>query len=181
MHEGTMSTIPHLKPSMRQPSWSLLAYSSQLVCSSKNPSLKPTNKLKSGKFRLKQNEDDEVIYLRTRETWSSCRVSSEGKGPLQNMWRVSKVTSLFQDLSSKGISKTLSKMAFCTGRMIGQIVAEMNKKLHQLSRRHKPTTKTIPTTHLTYSKTPKIGHKKTLCYPTHQDGIPKWPFTQRRT
>ena len=58
----------HFRPSMRQPSQSPPAYSSQLACSSKNPSLKSTNKLKSKKFRLKQNDDDELIYLQTCET-----------------------------------------------------------------------------------------------------------------
>ena len=181
MHEGTTLTIPHLKPSMRKPFWSPPAYSFQLACSLKNPSLKLTNKLKSGKFILKKNEGDEVIYLRPRETWSSHWASSKRTGPPQNAWRVSKMTSLFQDLSSNGISKTLTKNASFTRRIVGHTVAETNKKLHQLSRKHKPTTKIILATHLTYSKPPKNSQKKTLCYPTHRDSIPNWPPTQRKT
>lgn len=59
---------------------------------------------------------------------SNCWASLEGTGPPQKAWSVSKLTSLIQDLSSRRISKTLSKNASCLGRIVGHTIAEMKQK-----------------------------------------------------
>ena len=52
----------------------------------------------------------------------------KGTGPPQKAWSVSKLTSFFQDLSSKDISKILSKNPSCSGRIVERTVSETNRK-----------------------------------------------------
>ena len=80
------------------------------------------------KFKLKQSKNDEKKHLRTLEKRSNRQASSKGMGPPQKAWNVSKLTSFFQDLSSKGISKTLSKNASRLGRIVRQTMAETKQE-----------------------------------------------------
>lgn len=53
----------------------------QLVFSSRNPSLKPMNRLENGSFKLKQIKRDKQKHLQTLETRSSCQAFLEGTSP----------------------------------------------------------------------------------------------------
>ena len=80
------------------------------------------------KIKLKQSKSDKQKHLWTLEIQSNRWASSERTGPSQKAWSVSKLTSLFQDLSLKGISETLSKNAFCSRRIVGQTMAKKKQE-----------------------------------------------------
>ena len=100
---------------------------------------------------------------------------------------MSKLTNFFQDLSSNRISKTLSRKASCSRRIVGQALAETKQKVSQFNNKCLPTIyidqrpKKRPTTHQTYLKHPMYCHTPLLYYPTCRAYIPNSSLEQKNT